>query len=259
MVSVPNNVFVSDVVVPVGSPILSDPRQFSGPAVNVRAQNNCPQPFGNATGPAYCQAWCINSCPNLNPSSVSRTQNTLAEIDAVLPHLASAESTGRASFANQTLSVTINGLVVFPALGVSTAVVTAVIRDIQTQLPSSFPYPITFSCDSTTAPGYISCNVSATVASSQRILYTTQAAAPYSFSAGILFNTFGTAVSTMLAYRAAAANTVVVDALTTRPFVSIALQISQRFVSAMGANLYSTSTLSQLGTALGGTVFALNV
>ena len=145
MVSVPTNTFLANLVLPAGSPITSDPYQFSGAAFNFQA-GSCPQPFGNLTDITYCSAWCVNSCPDLNPSLTVGTQTSIEQLQTTSSYVSTALSAANAALASQTAPVNVTGAVSFPLTGSeSTALVNSIIAAIPATLSGAVTYPVSFS------------------------------------------------------------------------------------------------------------------
>ncbi len=69
---------------------------------------------------------------------------------------------------------------------------------------------------------------------------------------------FGPAVEAMLQQElaAAAAKTSTLD---NQAFIPVTIEVSQRFIDAMGASLFTSAVLTQLGASVGGAVVGLSV
>jgi hypothetical protein len=147
MVSVPSNVFLANLNVPAGSPITSDPYQFTGAPLNFQA-GNCAQPFSNLTDSSFCQAWCINTCPHLNPNTKAGTITSINQLQTTTSFLNSAINTSQVALASQIVPVNVTGTFTFSVIDASSSVIDATIVAIQTQLASSLPYPAKFTVGS---------------------------------------------------------------------------------------------------------------
>ena len=143
MTYVPANTFVNSVVLPSGAPITSDPYEFSGQSLQfVSAQ--CPVPFGSGTGASNCPALCINTCPELNPSTTLMKQQQLAADQLLLPYVAAAINASQTALGLQSDLVNVSGSVSFgiPS-GTTSGVLSQVTKLMQQQLPLIAPFTTT--------------------------------------------------------------------------------------------------------------------
>ena len=144
MVNIPSNVFVSSLIFPAGPSIISDQYQFSGANVSLQA-GACPQPFGSMTGIEFCQAWCVNTCPELNPNPRVATETSIADLKLTSGYTADALAAANAALANQSIPVVITGGVSFAVSSdVPQNVIASVISLIQATLPTTSSFPISF-------------------------------------------------------------------------------------------------------------------
>ena len=144
MVMAPRNTFFSSASWPAGTPVPSDPYQFSGEALRI-ADSACPEPFGSHSGSTFCPATCVNTCPDLNPSPVAAAVEKLAATTTLVNYLAPAITNADAAVAQAMAPVTINGAVSFPMPeGMTLAAAKAVMTLIQTNLPLGLGYSISF-------------------------------------------------------------------------------------------------------------------
>lgn len=137
MVSVPQNTFLASLL-PAGTPIPSDPYQYTGAGISYQA-GNCPAPFGSDTDTAFCQVWCVNSCPELNPSPTNQTNITVAnQLQTTLNLVNEAITAANQTLSSQTASIVVTGTVAFPVpSGADGTIAQAVMQMVQTQLPLS--------------------------------------------------------------------------------------------------------------------------
>ena len=78
MISVPRNTYISQLKVPVGSNLISDPRQFTGETFSY-VPGTCPKGYSVEAGVEYCLALCVNSCPQLHPDALKGSSEQLAQ------------------------------------------------------------------------------------------------------------------------------------------------------------------------------------
>ena len=142
MTYVPHNTFLSQISLPAGAPITSDPFEFSGYAINF-VSGSCPVPFGSATGLQYCQDICVNSCPELNPDAVAGVKQMIAQDSTLIGYVDSAVSVFNTTRLASTALVNVTGSHSF-AIPVNTVTsdVNTVLQNIQTQLPLMTPFPL---------------------------------------------------------------------------------------------------------------------
>lgn len=102
--------------------------------------------------------------------------------------------------------------------------------------------------------GIIGCSVSANITVAKKALLTSSTTAPYRTTPAVMLALFGDTVSQWFTQLIATQTAQrVASTLDAASFFTVDLQISQRFIDAMGSNLYTTATAAFLADLLNAT------
>jgi hypothetical protein len=96
----------------------------------------------------------------------------------------------------------------------------------------------------------ITCTVNATIESGKKTLLTTRTTAPFTFSSGVLTALFGDAVSTIVQTQTNIETAATIKSSLSSTIIPVGLQVSQRFVDAMGSDIFLPATLASLASAI---------
>ena len=139
------NTFVAGLLLPTDVPdILNDAHEFSGYPITVSANPQCPKPFfSSETGSSYCAAWCVNSCPELNPNQNAALSDVVTNDQNLVAALNAAVADAQSRLTTQTSTVTITGPVSFQVPNLASPIlVSNVFRNVITYFPNNFLYPL---------------------------------------------------------------------------------------------------------------------
>lgn len=141
MVSVPANTFVSQLELPVSAiPITQDGSQFAGETIHV-GSNVCPSLFTSGSGPQYCAALCVNSCPQLNPNMTAAALQEINQDQNMISNFQLGLNASASSGSESTKLVNVTGEVSFPIdIGTTSDVIASTITNIVSLIPQSASY-----------------------------------------------------------------------------------------------------------------------
>jgi hypothetical protein len=143
MVTVPANTYFGRVIYPDGTPLALDPHQYEG--YSIQTDRNCQELFGTRTGPQFCDAYCMNSCPMLNPDAVAGTEEAIAQSQTILNYVQPAITAASKAVSQSNTLVKVTGYVIFNVTGdISLNVASLIILDIQTKLSTALNNKIAF-------------------------------------------------------------------------------------------------------------------
>lgn len=142
MTVVPENTFVKQLISPVDNAFTTDPYQFSGWPIGVDP-SQCRQPFSTKRGAMYCQALCLNTCPELHPDFNEGRRLQLDQNQTLADILVPAIADAKAVLSVITNGIHVSGSTKFPIPSdASDQAVDAVVNRIKSDLPKNYPYAL---------------------------------------------------------------------------------------------------------------------